>query len=263
MVLSLAGPCAAWADVLADGAQAYNRGEFAEAARLWRPLAQAGDADAQFALGTLYQTGRGVEQSDAKATEWFRRAARHGSIPAQYNLGNAYKHGRGVAPDEAKAFIWWHKAAQAGLAPAQFNVGTAYLYGRGVARSETQGVEWYRRAAANGHPGARAALEQLAALQAGGADEGGAPWVRARAPDHFTLQLRAAETAAEARRYIASLPRAEYVLCAYRSQGKRWWAVLTGDYPDAATAQRAASEWRQHSEPWVRRFGSLQSQLVD
>ncbi len=258
----------ATASALEDGSLAYERGDYAEAARLWRPLAKAGDADAQFALGTLYQQGRGVEHDDARATRWFRRAAEQGSVPAQYNLGNAYKFGRGVKADDKMAFQWWEKAAQAGLAPAQFNLGTAYLHGRGVTQSTEQGIAWYREAAANGHPGARAVLERLAAQVASAAGaEGsqvfGPDWIRNQPPEHYTMQLLAAESDAAARRFIASLPDGEYALAPYHSRNKRWVAVVSGSFETEAEARQEAARRRLPVRPWVRQFATLRSHLTE
>ena len=53
-----AGPAAA--DLLEDGAASYEAGDYGEAAKAWLPLAEGGDAMAQFNLGLLHETGRGV-----------------------------------------------------------------------------------------------------------------------------------------------------------------------------------------------------------
>lgn len=252
---------------LERGNQAYQQGDFATAASLWRPLAKAGDRDAQFALGTLYQQGLGVAQDDLESTRWFQRAAKQGSVPAQYNLGNAYKFGRGVKASDKAAFQWWLKAAQAGLAPAQFNVGTAYFYGRGVTQSTEQGLVWYRKAADNGHPGAQAVLNRLIAnddtRSASSHRISGPDWIRSQPPNHFTVQLLAAEDEAAARRFIASLPDGKYALGPYRSRSKRWVAVITGSFASEAAANVAAHQWQTAAKPWVREFSALQSQLSD
>jgi len=61
-----------------DGEAAYNRGDYATTLRLWRPLAEQGDAEAQNNLGRSYGEGRGVPQDDALAYMWFSIAAAHG-----------------------------------------------------------------------------------------------------------------------------------------------------------------------------------------
>ena len=43
----------AWAD-FDDGVAAYEAGDYATALKEWRPLAEQGDAEAQFNLGKMY-----------------------------------------------------------------------------------------------------------------------------------------------------------------------------------------------------------------
>ena len=50
----------------------YNRGDYAIALRLIRPLADQGNADAQYNLGVLYEKGQGVPQDYAEAVKWYR-----------------------------------------------------------------------------------------------------------------------------------------------------------------------------------------------
>jgi TPR repeat protein len=69
---------------------AAGRGDYAAALRLWRPLADQGDAAAQYNLGLMYVDGHGVAQDDAAAVSWFRKAADQGYADAQYNLGLMY-----------------------------------------------------------------------------------------------------------------------------------------------------------------------------
>ncbi len=52
-----------------DGVAAYKRGDYATALRLWRPLAEQGDADAQFNLGLMYANGEGVPQDYRRGGE--------------------------------------------------------------------------------------------------------------------------------------------------------------------------------------------------
>ena len=133
------------------GKRVYLTGDYAEALRIWQPLADAGNKFAQFSLGSLYFEGAGVEQSYSDSAKWFQLAAEQGYAPAQFNLGNAYKHGQGVEKDDVKAAQWWRKAAEQEFAPAQFNLGTQYYFGRGVPKDEEAAISWYRRAAKNGH----------------------------------------------------------------------------------------------------------------
>ena len=72
-----------------------------------RALAEAGVADAQYNLGVMYATGRGVTQDYAEAVRWYRLAAGQGDADAQYNLGVMYANGRGVSQDAAEAVRWY------------------------------------------------------------------------------------------------------------------------------------------------------------
>ena len=51
--------------------EAYARGDYPTAIRLVQPLAEAGNAAAQYNLGTMYREGKGVAPDDTAAREWF------------------------------------------------------------------------------------------------------------------------------------------------------------------------------------------------
>jgi len=69
------------------GIDAWQRSDYATAVAVWRPLAEKGDADAQFNLGQAYRLGRGVSINLAAAQTWFERAAEKGHLDAQTTLG--------------------------------------------------------------------------------------------------------------------------------------------------------------------------------
>src|SRR6202035_6044415 len=86
VMLSLAAPVAAGPGQ--DAMAAYARGDYATALRLLRPLADQGDAQAQYNLGALYDNGQGVPQNYAEAMKWYRKAADQGDSRGQNNLAN-------------------------------------------------------------------------------------------------------------------------------------------------------------------------------
>lgn len=51
-----------------------------------RQTANAGDAQAQYALGMLYLQGEDISEDRAQALVWLRRAAENGSVPAAAKL---------------------------------------------------------------------------------------------------------------------------------------------------------------------------------
>ena len=67
LVLFVCAATPAAAGPLEDAAAAYLKGDYATALRLWRPLADQGDASAQTGLGNSYYDGHGVSQDYAAA----------------------------------------------------------------------------------------------------------------------------------------------------------------------------------------------------
>lgn len=133
-----------------DALHAVERGDYATAMRLWRPLADQGDAKAQFSLGIMYANGFGVRQDFAAAMTWYRKAADQGDATAQYNLGRMYFDGRGVPKDYATALGWFRKAAGQGDADAQSVLGGMYVSGLGVPQDFATALIWFRKAADQG-----------------------------------------------------------------------------------------------------------------
>ncbi len=78
-IVCLAAP--AWADFQA-GTYAYKSGDFATALREWRPLAEQGNAHAQFYLGVLYHNGYGVPKDFVQAHKWYHLAGANGDKSA-------------------------------------------------------------------------------------------------------------------------------------------------------------------------------------
>jgi TPR repeat protein len=90
---------------LGAGYEAYEAGNPAQAATIWRALAAAGDATAQLNLGQLYRLGQGVPADDGQAIKWYALAAKQGSETAKYNLLKMREEGRASHADLSAAFI--------------------------------------------------------------------------------------------------------------------------------------------------------------
>jgi len=111
-------------------------------------LAEAGDADAEVALGLLYERGDGVAADPARAAAHYRRAAEAGNTLGQIALGDLYARGLGVARGDAEAAGWYRRAAEQGDASAQLKLGQFYEVGRGVPQDYAEAARWYERAGA-------------------------------------------------------------------------------------------------------------------
>ena len=73
------------ADPLHEAADAYSLEDYATAYELAKPLADAGDGDAQHLVGLMYANGQGVPQNSVEAAKWYRKAAEQGVRNAQNN----------------------------------------------------------------------------------------------------------------------------------------------------------------------------------
>jgi TPR repeat protein len=80
------GVSRAFAGPWEDGMVAYNRGDYMPAIRLFRPLAEKGNAKAQHLLGVMYRKGEGVARNSVRSFVWFSRAAAGGNARAKAEL---------------------------------------------------------------------------------------------------------------------------------------------------------------------------------
>ncbi len=139
----------------AHGWAAYLKGNYAAALKELKPLAEAGDATAQYYLGTMYSDGHGVPHSSREAAAWYEKAARQGQPDAQFNLGFLLINGAGegtdaVAADPAAGASWLEKAGAQGNASAASYLGYLYWTGTALPADHDRAVYWVVRAAETG-----------------------------------------------------------------------------------------------------------------
>lgn len=148
LLLALATPAAA--QDFDAGWEAYVRGDYDDALRVFLVWADQGDADAQYRLGVMYDLGQGVAQDDAEAAKWYRAAAEQGVADAQGTLAVMYRTGQGVQQDDVAAAKWSRRAAEQGDVGAQYSLGVMYNLGKGVPQDYAEAVLWYGIAAEHG-----------------------------------------------------------------------------------------------------------------
>ena len=151
----------AWGSDYQKGLEAAKEGDFAAAYDLWRPLAERGDANAQFSLGNMYQFGDGVVKDHKIAARWYKRAAIQGVAKAQYNLGFLFYNSQQLNRDDKAAVKWFRLAAEQGFLLAQTNLGVAYGEGRGIERNDILAHMWLNIAATRGERNAQANIRQI------------------------------------------------------------------------------------------------------
>ena len=157
LIFSAALAASVSAQSVKTGIDAWQRSDYATAVAVWRPLAEKGDADAQFNLGQAYRLGRGVATNLAAAKTWFERSASQGHVDAETTLGLLLFQ-NGEQPDGLK---WLKKAADQGEPRALLVYGTALVNGDSVTQDPVLGYAFVSRAAAQGLQPAKETLDQL------------------------------------------------------------------------------------------------------
>ena len=135
---------------LSKGWEAHQRGDYAEALRVYRLHAAKGVAEAQVQVGVMYRHGLGVPVDNAEAVRWYRMAANQRYADGQYRLGRMYEDGIGAPQDYAEAVRLFRLAAEQGDSDGQWSLATMYSDGRGVPQDYVLAHKWMNLAAAQG-----------------------------------------------------------------------------------------------------------------
>ncbi|WP_201352819.1 tetratricopeptide repeat protein [Hydrogenimonas urashimensis] len=166
---------------LREGIERFEKGDFAQAQKIFIPLAKAGDTEAAFYVGMLYFTGeggeknlqeagnwfervmrerdpnvkekvfKGISKEYDRALYWFRKIAQSGHVKAQFYLGVMYAAGRDIDVDYKESAHWFKKAALQGDELAQLNIAMDYINGLGVGKDVKKGMAWLEKAARQGN----------------------------------------------------------------------------------------------------------------
>lgn len=185
---------------LPEGEAAFAQRDWRTATRELQPLAEQGNARAQFLMGSIARFNQDAGHEDpTQAIAWYRKAAAQGlpeaqrelaflllnakppqaaeavslysaaasrgDAEAQYQLGVLYDRGLGVRPDLSQRKAWWDKAAAQGYAPALVALAELARSGDGVPQNDAEAARLYRAAAQRGS--SEGAIELARALVAG------------------------------------------------------------------------------------------------
>jgi len=108
------------------GLRWYQQGQYDIAKKMWKPMAENGDCDAEYALGLLYFNGLSVRKNRSTALEWWGRAAEQAQPQALNSVGVVYSHlrvayttldckkGCGEAKNLITAYKWFGLAIEYG-----------------------------------------------------------------------------------------------------------------------------------------------------
>jgi hypothetical protein len=238
---------------------AYDRANYATALKIWLPLAEQGDPEAQTYVGDFYEKGLGRSPDYAVAANWYQRAAEQGYATAQISLGQLYERGLGVPKDMVTALDLYRRASGLGEAfeivsaaelqtlqsdadqsrrQAETRGGQAEAFQRELDQARAQLQELRDQAEAEGHE-----LQLVRQKLAGQSEPAAAPPEHPEAEqssgDQQTAQARAVEQR-QAEREAALAQRSEELDRRVAAMSAR-----EAEYQKQAAAERASIEAAQ------------------
>lgn len=149
------------AERLDDALTLLKQGNIVKAIEQLLPLAEAGSAEAQFQLASIYRSGVGIPQDYSAAAKWLLRAAQTGHANSQNEIGRMYFSGLGVERDDAEALRWLTAAAEKGNSSHQYDLATSFETGIAGPPDPGLAAKWYTKAAESGLVDAIASLGLL------------------------------------------------------------------------------------------------------
>ncbi|MEQ1775279.1 MAG: tetratricopeptide repeat protein [Burkholderiales bacterium] len=187
---------------LGVGWEYFKKAQFTEAFAPLKEKAEQGLPEAQYAVGWMYQLGKGVAMDKQAAIGWYQKAADKGHLSSQNNLCAAYLdrmnftdalpwcekaagqqhpraqfllammhyNGQGTAKDAAESAGWLTKSADQGYAASEYKLGLYYSNGIGVKRDLAEAKKYLERAAAKKYRNAAEHLQCLNQAKAGACD---------------------------------------------------------------------------------------------
>jgi len=126
--------------------------------RFQKQMAKRGNAESQFKLGLMYETGSGVKKSLVLATSWYKKAARQNHKPALNRLTYLEIKKYGFNNSHREWLMELKADARYQEGEALFLLGQMHSEGTGVNKSLTNALELLREAAGGNIPGSEAEI---------------------------------------------------------------------------------------------------------
>ncbi len=166
-----------WTDDLKKAKKAYKDGNSDKAIKFFRRASEDGNIVADWYLGHIYRTGRGVPRDDAIAFSYYSRVAESYDpderdkdrlrimVDAQLRVADYYRVGIADAGIKSNYKIaarsYLRIASTYGHPGAQYSLGLMNIRGQGVKKNPQQGLKWLIAAARKRHPLSEAYLGDL------------------------------------------------------------------------------------------------------
>lgn len=140
-----------------SGIAAFQKADYQAAFQELYPLAEAGNPKAQYYLGFMHYSGKGVTQDSTEALKWIKPAAESGLAEAQYlfammnedGLPEPKVSGKKKVKAKAKKVVhkaeaikWLTLASEQGHVTAQVKLAERHLHGQGIPQDMVQAYTW-------------------------------------------------------------------------------------------------------------------------
>lgn len=109
-------------------------------------LAKKGNAEAEFKVGEMYETGFGVEKDMKAAREWINKAAAQGHETANFKLLYWEIENNGVKGESKNKLAELKTKANGGNPQAMYYLGKMHAYGIGVKANYDVALDWLNKA---------------------------------------------------------------------------------------------------------------------
>ena len=109
-------------------------------------LAKKGNAEAEFKIGEMYETGFGVKKDMKEAVSWITKAAAQGHETASFKMLYWDIEKNGLKGENKKKFADLRAKANNGNIQAMYYLGKMYAYGVGVKKNYDKSLDWLNKA---------------------------------------------------------------------------------------------------------------------
>jgi len=137
---------------------AYDAKDYKTAFKEYLPLAEAGNAEAQYQIGLMYRFGQEQNKNYDKAMFWFKKAVKNGYRPMMLTLGYMVGRGYGIKASLDGEICFYRLEAVRGYRKTQWALYLALREKYFISKERKQ---WLIRSAKQGYPPAMARLGAL------------------------------------------------------------------------------------------------------
>lgn len=127
---------------LEEAIAAYDAGDYEKAYALFLPLAEAGDAEAQYSIGFMLARGEGVPENEADGIVWLEKAVAQGHVKASFIIGLLYTNGSQTPENRELAVLYFERAARRCHSDAAAALGIELLIEKTPPGQKVEAFAW-------------------------------------------------------------------------------------------------------------------------